>query len=291
MKSLLAILLSVFAAGCAHQVSFDRPLPYTIGTQRHDLGAIVVIEQSTLAKKVQVSAWMTGIAHTWEVEPGDMLKQIADIELPQIFAHYDFSTAYRDPPHDSKWIALELTVPSYRFEDFRAKVSVSVSAYESGRRQLLQRTYSAEGASQGAKMFWAGAFGMKSAIRQSSLDAYKRIFTEIRSDLGNALRSRSGQPGTPAPLSSAPSTQPAAYGSGDAFSRMNRKVEAEPSSPVKAGKFTYEAEQLAKTERCSHAPTVTLTATGPGFENYSIPCSNGDALAVRCEMGNCRALK
>jgi hypothetical protein len=292
MKAVLAIVLCVVAAGCAHQVSFDRPAPYTIATQRHEVGAIAVIDQSTLTKKVPVSAWMTGIAHTWEVEPGDMLKQIADIELPQIFVRYDFSNAYRDPPADSKWIVLELAVPSYSFEDFRAKVSVSVSAYESGRRQLLQKTYNAEGPSQGAKMFWAGAFGMKSAIRQSSLDAYKRIFTEIRSDLGNALRIRSETAGTPAPLRSAPSAPAAVQPVGtDAYSRMNRSVEAPPAAAQKVGKFTFEAEQLAKAERCSQSPAVTLTAAGAGFENYSVPCSNGDALAVRCEMGNCRALK
>jgi hypothetical protein len=37
-------------------------------------------------------------------------------------------------------------------------------------------------------MFWAGAFGMKSAIRQSSLDAYKKVFAELRTDLTAALR-------------------------------------------------------------------------------------------------------
>ena len=39
-------------------------------------------------------------------------------------------------------------------------------------------------------MFWGGAFGMKSAIRQSSRDAYKKIFAELRADLVNVLQSR-----------------------------------------------------------------------------------------------------
>jgi hypothetical protein len=96
------------------------------------------------------------------------------------------------------------------------------------------------------------------------------------------------------PAGSAPTAavvQPASYSGGDAFSQMNRKVEADTPAAPKMGKFTYEVEQFAKSERCSNDPKVMLTATGPGFENYSVPCADGDALAVRCEMGNCRALK
>ena len=86
---------------------------------------------------------------------------------------------------------MELSIPSYQFEDFRAKVSVTATAYGPGKMQFLQKTYSAEGTSQGAKMFWAGPFGMKSAIRQSSLNAYKQIFAALRADLMPALQSKS----------------------------------------------------------------------------------------------------
>ncbi len=60
---------------------------------------------------------------------------------------------------------------------------------------LFEKTYRAEGVRQGEKMFWAGAFGMKSAVRQSSLDAYKQIFAQLRGDLeaaaGNPASQRS----------------------------------------------------------------------------------------------------
>lgn len=36
-------------------------------------------------------------------------------------------------------------------------------------------------------MFWGDAFGMKSPIRQSSFDAYKKIFDAIRQDLARTL--------------------------------------------------------------------------------------------------------
>jgi hypothetical protein len=65
-------------------------------------------------------------------------------------------------------------------------------------------------------------------------------------------------------------------------------VSAQASQP---GQYSFEAEKVARAEQCSTAPVASLTAKGPGFESYTIPCSNGDALAVRCDFGNCRTLK
>src|SRR5688572_33469328 len=99
-------VLALLGAGCAHQVTFERPHPYSSSASRQDVGVTAVIEQHTLGSKVPISSFMTGIAHSWEVEPGDMLKQIANIELPQMFARYDFSNTVRAPAHAVKGIVL-----------------------------------------------------------------------------------------------------------------------------------------------------------------------------------------
>ncbi len=52
-------------------------------------------------------------------------------------------------------------------------------------------------------MFWGGAFAMKSAIRQSSYDAYKKVFADLRQDLKAALDSRTLQGGQASPPSEA----------------------------------------------------------------------------------------
>ena len=180
--------LMLLSAGCAHQVTFDRPDAYTISAPRQEVGVTAVIDQATLTNKVEIRAFLTGIAQTWVAEPGDMLKQVANIELPQMFSRYELATAYVEPAPGPRWIVLELTIPNYQFSEFRAWISMTATVYDRGRRQLLQKTYSAEGETQGAKMFGTGAFGMKSAIRQSSLDAYRKVFAELRSDLAAALR-------------------------------------------------------------------------------------------------------
>ena len=60
--------------------------------------------------------------------------------------------------------------------------------------------------------------------------------------------------------------------------------------PRRTGVDTYNVEQLAKAGRCNVLPRAEMTAKGPGYENYSVPCANGVAWAVRCEFGNCRVL-
>jgi hypothetical protein len=62
-----------------------------------------------------------------------------------------------------------------------------------------------------------------------------------------------------------------------------------PSRPT--GRDTYNAEKLAKNRACAAQPLASLSDKGPGFETYSVPCSNGRSIAIRCEFGNCRVLQ
>lgn len=194
MKRFVVLLmgaLAVLAGGCAHDVTFDRPPGYAVATPKQDAAVIAVIDRATLENRVAIRSFMTGIAHSWEAQPGDMLRQVADIELPQMFSSYELTETFKERPGA---MTLMLTIPSYRFEDFRARITVKVTAYGEGKRQLLEQTYSAEGDTQGGKMFWGGAFAMKSAIRQSSFDAFKKIFIQMRQDLVNAAETLKGAP-------------------------------------------------------------------------------------------------
>lgn len=116
----------------------------------------------------------------------------------------------------------------------------------------------------------------------ASTDRYRVVlcsigdkFTYIRED---DCRSRGGtwETRTEPPIPQAATTQATA---------------PQVSSKGQPGQYSFEAEKVARAEQCSAAPVASMTAKGPGFESYNVLCSNGDALAVRCDLGNCRALK
>ena len=68
-------------------------------------------------------------------------------------------------------------------------------------------------------------------------------------------------------------------------------VMEQTASVRRTGEDTINAERVAKEQSCAVAPRAALVAKGPGFETYSAVCTSGDTMMVRCEFGNCRALK
>ncbi|MEP7154484.1 MAG: hypothetical protein ABI905_01830 [Betaproteobacteria bacterium] len=181
---LCAVLLVL--TGCAHRVAFED-VRYTIGGQRQLHTIVAVIDEATLAKVVPIRAYMTGIAQSWETQPGEMLKAVADLELPQMFERYESATRLPAADNAVRKLTLVLTIPHYDFSEFHASIRVRAVATATDGKTLFDKVYSGEGETQGGKMFLSGAFGMKSAIRQSSLDAYKKIFAQMRTDLAASV--------------------------------------------------------------------------------------------------------
>ena len=196
MKRSAMLFLPLLATACIHHRIEFSDIQHPISTPKQNAAMVVVIDQATLDQTVDVHSWMTGIAHSWDARPGQMLKQVADVELPQMFSSYEVTATYQPPTGGAdRPLALQLTVPSYRFENFHATVTVRAIAHGSSEAPLFDKTYTKDGDTQGGKMFWGGAFAMKSAIRQSSYDAYKKVFADLRQDLQEVLEARAPQAG------------------------------------------------------------------------------------------------
>jgi hypothetical protein len=189
-QSLFAFLI-LFSGCISHQVSFHE-IEYSIEAPSHDAKLTVVIDNQTLNNEVTIKSWMTGIANSWNAQPGLMVKQVADVEFPQMFEVYEFLEVFPESKKGNSHITLELTVPRYEFANFRATFTLRAKAYDKDKKVLFDNSYTQTGFTQGAKMFWAGAFGMKSSIRQSSFDALKKIFVSLRQDLTKELLSSNG---------------------------------------------------------------------------------------------------
>ena len=180
MPTMACVVLLTTA--CHYDVRFED-INYSTGDQPHDAGLVTVIDPQTAAKTVTIKSWATGIANSWDARSGEMLRQVSDVELPQMFKYYRVSPAYEEPKEGRDRLTMELTVPHYAFSDFHTTVVIHARVYKPGKTLVFEKSYREEGDSQGGKMAGAGAFGMKSAVRQSSFDAYKKAFAKIRADL------------------------------------------------------------------------------------------------------------
>lgn len=184
---LVLLLALVVMTGCAHQVGFDPDAEYELETVRQEVPLLVVIDEETREHEEEVRSATVGWGHVWHVQVGEMLHQVADLEFSQTYAEHDIVAEGEATGRDGQDIKLELRVPEYRFEGFEARMRVQANAYSADGESILDESYYAVGQSQGAKMFWGGAFAMKSAIRQSSMDAYRQAFRRLRDDLEEAI--------------------------------------------------------------------------------------------------------
>jgi hypothetical protein len=180
------IAVGLTATACHHDIRFED-IAYTTGARQYDAGLVAVIAPQTLEQVVPIRSWATGIANTWDARPGEMLRQVADVEFPQMFKVYRVSSQYDEPKEGASRFTVDLSVPHYAFSDFHTTVVIQVRVYRSGHALVFEKSYREEGDSQGGKMVGAGAFGMKSAVRQSSFDAYKKAFAKLRADLAGLL--------------------------------------------------------------------------------------------------------
>ena len=75
----------------------------------------------------------------------------------------------------------------------------------------------------------------------------------------------------------------------DGIVRLPTPIMPPPTKPT--GTDSYAAERVARAANCNGTGLANLVAKGPGYESYSMQCTNGDAMMIRCELGNCRALR
>lgn len=145
---------------------------------------------------------------------------------------------------------------SYKIKDAENQICIGIYASKAKTMQGCYRLFQV-----GADMF---------AMRSVS-DNYYFTYAAPQS-----LEANSNPPAASASIASSPAV-PAASSSG--------------LPTEKNGQYSYQTEHIAKAQSCSTAPYAILNAKGPGFEAYTVSCDNGDALAMRCEFGQCRVLK
>jgi len=120
-----------------------------------------------------------GYANLWIVDFGKILDET--LQSPDIQVSFGRLSLARDDLENIKKLVL-FDLQSYEFSDFGAHVSLRIALFESGNK-VFNKVYRADGKTQGSKMFFAGVFGMKNAIQQSTKLAIDQIFRDFIEDV------------------------------------------------------------------------------------------------------------
>lgn len=131
--------------------------------------------------RYEFRAVATGYANVWVVEFGKMLDDtLRSADVQRAFGELKKASG---TSMDADGLLI-FDLQKYTFEDFGAHVVVKISLQRSG-SEIFSKVYTADGKSQGSKMFWAGAFGQRNAVQQSTRLAIDEILRELITDLNN----------------------------------------------------------------------------------------------------------
>jgi hypothetical protein len=176
---LLSVVGTVFLSfpGCSHDVAFqpDASWAYRIDVEKIDTSVLVVIDRATLDQKYSVQTFAAGPENIWEIGPGQMLNQVALAETPNT------NNAATER------LVLSLALENYTFDAGVASVVMRTRASTKSGHVLIGKSYLRQG-SRNARKEMGGQWTMKSVMRQSSLEAFKGVFADMRADLVAALR-------------------------------------------------------------------------------------------------------
>jgi hypothetical protein len=193
MKKLLAAIAALaLLSGCSikHQIVKDYPqylidsqgeshLPSTKTASEYEIAPL------TAAHHYEFRSAMAGYANVWVVDFGKLLDQT--LRSQDVQAAFGGLTAGNAGTAKDGVLVFELQ--NYTFSDLGAHVSLKV-AYQQGGGKVFEKVYTADGETQGGKMFWGGVFAMKNAVQQSTKLALDEILREMITDLnrqaGNA---------------------------------------------------------------------------------------------------------
>jgi hypothetical protein len=184
-----AVVMTVLATGCSiqHPIADDygqylannkgaRTLPPAKAPDQYFLPA------ATQAHRYEFRSATVGYAHVWVVEFGKVLD--ATMQSPDVVAALGpLKKAGDDKAAGGSTLVFDLQ--KYTFEDHGAHVELAISVRNAG-GETFRKTYQASGGTQGAKMFFAGPFGMKNAVQQSTKLAMDDIFARFIADLNAA---------------------------------------------------------------------------------------------------------
>jgi len=180
------LLFVVLTTGCSinHPVAkdYDQHLvKYGSETNlpKSDLEAKYSITSNTESHNYQFRAATVGYAHVWIVEFGKILdKTIKSDYVQSSFGKLEHSVSTE--AITGKQVIFELE--KFEYKNYRAYTTMNIKVLD-GDNEVLNKTYSSEGQSQGGQMWGAGPFGMKNATLKSTKSSIDKILEQFINEL------------------------------------------------------------------------------------------------------------
>ncbi len=182
----LILGLITFATGCSinHPVakSYDAHL-VKYGSEKtlpkSEVKADYLIGRETQSHSYQFRAATVGYAHVWIVEFGKILdKTIQSDYVQSAFGRLDRSTS----EETASSYLVEFDLVSFEFKNYKAYTTLRIK-YKNGDNEVLSKSYTSEGGSQGGQMWAAGPFGMKNATLKSTKQSIDDILEQFINDI------------------------------------------------------------------------------------------------------------
>jgi len=198
VRTAIVSVLLVLTAGCSipHHVAADYPQYLANNVGASHLPQVKAGDQYYLPPETQNHSYeyrsaLAGYAKVWIFEFGKVLD--ATMQSTDVVEAFGSITKANDRTHaGGNTIVFELQ--RYDFEEHGAHVGLVISVVGAD-GEIFKKSYHADGESQGGKMFWAGAFGMKNAMQQSTKLALDSILNEFIGDFkaSEAARAAAGR--------------------------------------------------------------------------------------------------
>lgn len=181
IRSFLVFAVLILFSGCAHYVEFKSPDTYQYSSVV-PFKAAFYMDKNLKDKMYSGRAWSSGIANSWDVPVGQVVREYAAAYLKTGFA--DFAEV--DSPNKTVGdILIKVTDINYYMEGQASHSDVTFVIENLSGKQVFNKTYHADGPSGYGRVIAGGAFAQKSAIRQSTHVVMENIFKNLMEDIQN----------------------------------------------------------------------------------------------------------
>ena len=87
--------------------------------------------------------------------------------------------------------------------------------------------------------------------------------------------------------------KPESSGQVDVVTRFPEPKPYNPEGIGEVGQYSYIVERMSEVRACNETPMAMalIEAKGPGVEMYTLECTDGGSMRVRCEFSNCAVVR